>query len=67
MQTNAGRMVHVEDIPDEIIEEFRAIAAAWPGEFPVVERAIKDPGDPFLGDVLPDLRRLQKEMADRKK
>jgi hypothetical protein len=46
-------------IPGHFVEMFRRVVAAFdPGTFPEFERAIADPGDPDLNDVLKDLYRL---------
>lgn len=58
-----GQMSYSPPIPDEFIEDFRQIEAQFPGTYANVLRAIKDPDDPWMKDVLQDLYALHRWMA----
>jgi hypothetical protein len=57
---SAGGVVQTPNIPWDFIDFFKAIVAAFPaGTFPQFERAIADPGDPDMHEVLKDLNRAR--------
>ena len=58
--TDSSRFVELPDIPSNFIQAFKGIVDAFPrGTFQTLERAIADPGEPMLNDVLNDLYRAK--------
>jgi hypothetical protein len=58
--TDSIAVVLIPDIPADFVERLETIVEAFPAAiFPQFERAIEDPGDPDMHDVLKDLYRAR--------